>query len=561
MRSKILSLALQLLLTVWAAAQTTVKPTTNNEVKEETCVVSGIVVRKADSVPLKGATVQLVNGEDRENTIATKTGPDGHFELRNVPAGQYRFKAMRNGYVEYEYGQKKAADPGATFTLRAGQRMRDLIFKLARAGVITGRIYDDDGEAMPGAIVSALRQIYKDGRKQFETTNSDRSNDLGEYRLHGLAPGRYYVSVQPQTWNRVVGDREFSGTEKNGGERGYARIYYPNATDPGRATSIEVKEGEEVPAVDILMKEVAVYRVRGKVLNLISKHGSRETGLQVMRRNGKVDWDFLTAANVAKTDGTFEIPEMVPGEYTVLAFWGDEGKMYSTQEDVDVVNADVDGLMLSIAPGVNIAGQVNWEGKMSLEGDEVSITASPVQSGFVWGGMARVNEAQQFTLKDVPQGVFRLEIEGLSKDCYIKEVRQGENLLSDDFFRVARGAAIPLEVTVSSRGAKVEGTVTNEDSLPVAGVWVVAIPEEAKSKQHRLFKSETTDQFGHFSLRGLAPGKYKLFSWDGAERGVWEDEDFVKPFEEKGVTVEVLDGDRKAADLSLIQLKDAAIRN
>jgi hypothetical protein len=414
---------------------------------------------------------------------------------------------------------------------------------------------------MAGAMVSALRQIYKDGRKQFETTTADRSNDLGEYRLHGLAPGRYYVSAQPQTWNRVIGDREFSGTEKNAGEKGYARIYYPNATDPTRATNIEVKEGEEVPSLDILMKEMTVYRVRGRVLNLNSKHGSRETALQVMRRNGKVDWEFLTGASVSKTDGTFEIPEMAPGEYTVLAFWSDEGKMYSTQEDVDVVNADVDGLILSIAPGVNIAGQVNWEGKASLDWGEMSIGASPVQSGFMWVGMARVNEAQQFTLKDVPQGVFRLEIEGLSKDCYIKEVRQGENLLSDDIFRVARGAAIPLEVTVSSRGAKVEGTVTNEDSLPVAGVWVVAVPEEAKRKQHRLFKSETTDQFGHFSLRGLAPGKYRLFSWDGAERGAWVDEDFIKPFEEKGVTVEVADGDAKAADLILIQLQDAAIKN
>ncbi len=561
MRSKILSLVFFLLMAVCAAAQTTAKPTTNNEAKEETCVVSGIVVRKADSVPLKGATVQLVNGEDRENTIATKTGPDGHFELRNVPAGQYRFKATRNGYVEYEYGQKKAADPGATFTLRAGQRRTDLIFKLARAGVITGRIYDDDGEAMSEAMVSALRQVYKDGRKQFETTTVDRSNDLGEYRLHGLAPGRYYVSAQPQTWNRVVGDREFSGTEKNAGEKGYAKIYYPNATDPTRATNIEVKEGDEVPAIDILMKEVPVYRVRGKVLNLVSKHGSRDAQLQVSRRNGNVDWDFLTGANVSKTDGTFEIPEMVPGEYTVLAFWSDEGKVYSTQEDVDVVNADVDGLILSIAPGVNIAGRVNWEGKASLDGGELSIGASPVQSGFMWVGMARVNEGQQFTLKDVPQGVFRLEIDGLSKDCYIKEVRQGESLLSDDTFRVARGAAIPLEVTVSSRGAKVEGTVTNEDSLPVAGVWVVAIPEEAKRKQRRLFKSETTDQFGHFRLRGLAPGKYSLFSWDGAERGAWEDEDFIKPFEEKGVTVEVVDGDAKTADLSLIQLKDAGAKN
>jgi len=38
----------------------------------------------------------------------------------------------------------------------------------------------------------------------------------------------------------------------------------------------------------------------------------------------------------------------------------------------------------------------------------------------------------------------------------------------------------------------------------VAGVWVVGVPEEAKRKQHYLFKSITRDQHGHFDLRGLA---------------------------------------------------------
>lgn len=75
--------------------------------------------------------------------------------------------------------------------------------------------------------------------------------------------------------------------------------------------------------------------------------------------------------------------------------------------------------------------------------------------------------------------------------------------------------------------------MTNEESLPVAGVWVVAVPEEQKRKQHYLFKPITTDQYGHFDLRGLAPGKYKLFSWDG-----------------------VKNSDTKAIEMKLIQVKN-----
>ena len=63
-----------------------------------------------------------------------------------------------------------------------------------------------------------------------------------------------------------------------------------------------------------------------------------------------------------------------------------------------------------------------------------------------------------------------------------KEARFGDALLPDVSFRVVKGSAGPLEITVSSfgLGGRVDGTVTNDESLPVAGVWVVAVPEEAK---------------------------------------------------------------------------------
>ncbi|SRR6266436_377464 len=138
---------------------------------DQTCTVSGIVIRSQDSAPLKNATLQLANDSDQEHHIATKTATDGHFLLQNVPAGQYKLKVTRNGYVDQELGQKKPGDPGATFTLRPGQRIADLVFKLGRAGVITGKVFDEDGEPMVGVSVHAMRQVYSDGRKDFKTIN------------------------------------------------------------------------------------------------------------------------------------------------------------------------------------------------------------------------------------------------------------------------------------------------------------------------------------------------------------------------------------------------------
>jgi Carboxypeptidase regulatory-like domain len=89
--------------------------------KEATCRISGMVVKLADGAPLKGATVRVENGEDREHTIAAKTTADGRFELRNIPAGRYK----------------------------------DLLFRLIPAAVIAGRVFDADGE-VPNAMVRRL---------------------------------------------------------------------------------------------------------------------------------------------------------------------------------------------------------------------------------------------------------------------------------------------------------------------------------------------------------------------------------------------------------------------
>ena len=550
-------LVLAFLLGEMCCAQTPGVPQ-NKDHADETCIVSGMVIRAQDSAPLKNATVYLANDADREHRIATKTSVDGHFALKNVPPGQYKLRVSRNGYVEQELNQKKPGDPGATFTLRASQRISDLVFKLARAAVITGKVFDEDGEPMVGVSVRAMRRDFTKGRKGFRPANESTTDDLGEFRLFGLAPGRYYVSAELSAWDHVVGDREFSGSDKNTGEKGYTKVYYPSALEVAKASSIYVKEGEEVPSIDIFMKEVTVYSVRGKVQYLFPHKGTSNTRIMVTRRGQSLGWE-IAGESLVKADGSFQIPELAPGEYTVRAFFFEQDKYYSTQEDLDVMNTDVDGLMLSLAQGTQIPGHLLWDGKPSIEGDGVNVFLSPEESEeYSRGGWAQVEENNQFTMKEVSQGNFRIEVNGISKDCYIKDVHLGETPLPDHVLHVKSGLAGPLDVTVSSKGARIQGMVTNSESTPVAGVWVVAIPEESKRSLRELFKSVTTDQYGRYDLRGLAPGKYAVFSWDGVEREEWEDPEFLKTNGTKGLPMEVIDSDTKSADLQLIELKSTA---
>jgi hypothetical protein len=120
-----------------------------------------------------------------------------------------------------------------------------------------------------------------------------------------------------------------------------------------------------------------------------------------------------------------------------------------------------------------------------------------------------------------------------------------------------RGGSANLEITVSSRGARVQGQVLSQDDLPVVGAWVVVIPDEEKRKFLRLYKSGLTDQYGHFEIRGLAPGKYKVFNWESVEEQAWEDPDFLKEYEDKGKEIEVVDGDQESLELKSLSAKDS----
>ena len=536
-------------------AQSTPVSAAKSNPTEEKCIVSGMVVSKVDEAPLKGATVHLQTDEDHAHTIAAKSGADGRFELKNVPAGQYHISVSRNGYFRVEYGQNKPGQPGAVFSLRPGERKTDLLFRLGRAGVITGRVFNEDGEPMPGVMISAMRSTYENGRAELQQIGNADSNDLGEYRIFGLVPGRYYISAENSAWDHVVGDREFSGEAKNSGEKGYTKIYFPNAADPGKASLVTVKEGEEIPAIDFLMKEITVYRIRGKLVNLVSKQGHRPSYVSGYRRNERNDWMGLRDTPPGP-DGSFEIGEVPPGEYTIVGMVFDDNRGYIAQQDVDVTSADVDGVILAVGPGVTIPGTIIWEGKPDAKDDEIRVDLRSEQRERSFGANAHVEENWQFTLKDTPDGEYKVQVFGLSKNCYIKEVRLGQTLLSDTELRV-KGAGGNLEITVSSRGAEVDGSVVTNENMPATGVWVVAVPEEEKRKYTRLYKAIMTDQYGHYELHGLAPGKYKLFSWEGVKANEWEDPDFRKQYEDKGESVEVNDGDKKTAQLNVIQAKDS----
>ena len=62
------------------------------------------------------------------------------------------------------------------------------------------------------------------------------------------------------------------------------------------------------------------------------------------------------------SDGTFELPNVTPGEYTIIGWLYGE-QVHSAQQDIEVGSTDVEGLTLVVGMGVNVRGTVVWERK------------------------------------------------------------------------------------------------------------------------------------------------------------------------------------------------------
>ena len=544
------------LLTSSVAAQTPTRTTPSSTQKKDECSIAGMVVKLAGGEPLTKATVHLQSMDDRTRAISTVTNTGGRFELKGINPGRYRLTVSRVGFVTEEYGQRKTDDPGAVLSLRPGQELKDLLFRMIPSGVIAGRILDEDGEPLPSVNVTASREVYSEGKRGLSMGATVETNDLGEYRLFGLSPGRYFVSAVYPRWSRLAGDADSGNSEPE--QQGYAKMYYPGTVDVEKAIPMVVKGGDEISSIEILLRKVLTYRIRGRVYNQITHKPGTGTNVLLMPKTNRHEWGSEQPANVQKQDGSFEIPEVLPGSYVLTAFWFDEGKIYSTRMPVEVGNADVEGLAVTIAPGININGRIIWDGKPSLEKDELTVTPVPVDLSLVFQSSTRVTQGSIFTLKDVGEGTYHAEVSGQSKDCYIKDVQYGRSSALEDGFTVVPEAPAMLEVTISSRGARVQGTVADKDGLAAAGVWVALVPELAHRTQDRLYKTLTTDQYGRFDLRGIPPGEYKLFSWEEVESGAWEDPEFLKPFEQEGEKIVLQEGDHKTLSLVTIRTRSEA---
>ena len=187
--------------------------------------IEGVVLKSTTGQPLRRAliTTQKMGANDSPHTARTDSG--GRFVLRNLEPGEYNLWVNRDGYLGMGYGQEVPNGPGKLLKLAPGEQKKGVVFRLIPTGAVIGRVYDEDGEPISGVSVQAMRFTFFNGRRQLNPAMGTSTNDLGEYRLGGLPPDKYYLAA---TYNQPDPGGE-------GAPEAYAPAYYPGTNDPDGA--------------------------------------------------------------------------------------------------------------------------------------------------------------------------------------------------------------------------------------------------------------------------------------------------------------------------------------
>jgi protocatechuate 3,4-dioxygenase beta subunit len=527
-------------------------------------VVAGVVSKDPSSEPLRKALIELIaESQSDGGNYTALTAADGSFRIENIVPGRYRLFVERTGYQEIDKQRRRIE--GRVLTLSAGQEMKDVVIRLQAAAVVEGRVTDEDGDPMPEAQVAVLRQTFISGRSHWEQVGAERTNDLGEYRIAGLAAGSYFVSVTPPPDFRSLIETTGNAPATTHGNPApsdkpppsvYQTTYYPGTRDRGQASPVQLHAGDDFP-VSFSLTPSPSLTIRGWVVNL-------PPGATAAIMLQSKDFNLVLNGAEMHKDGSFEIRDISPGAYTILATVDNAAVPMIARQPLRITES-VEGIRLAPQTGGTIRGRVQMEagGKArpdgsqmflllrSADGDDDALGSVTMGEGI--STLAHVSADGSFEWNNVPAGHYSVQIADASAmpDWFLKSVAAGGREAVDSGFSVS-GGVTALNLVASANGAITEGVATHQKDEPLADAVVVAVPAERFRGHPERYRKALTDQSGRFTLRGLPPGDYTILAWESVDGEAYYNPEFLRSYEGQGRQVHLEEGRRASITLKAI---------
>ena len=169
------------------------------------------------------------------------------------PPGSYTISVTPHRLRAADLRLRAAAGAARRSTVAAGQSVSGIDFALVPGRAITGRILDEDGTPFAGAVVRALVSRFGERQRHASSRPPRETDDRGEFRLFGLAPGQYYVSRR-----RIP---RSNASARAHGTRRYSPTYYPGVPFADQAKPIALAASGQEPRVEFKLQLVPPARV------------------------------------------------------------------------------------------------------------------------------------------------------------------------------------------------------------------------------------------------------------------------------------------------------------
>jgi hypothetical protein len=471
---------------------------------------------------IRRAMIQTFGAQARQPRMAT-TDAEGRYELTDLPAGTYQVTAIKGAFVRQSYGQRSRSGPGRPIELADGQTVDRIDFVLSRGGVIVGRVIDEVGEPMAETHVQAMRFTQMSGSTRLVPVGRNATtDDLGQFRLYGLPPGEYIVSVQMR--NAMFGTMETPA----GDNSGYAPTYAPGTTNAAEATRVQVHSGQDINA-DVQLTAARMLRVSGSVVS--SRGKAPEGGLVRLVPRGDIVLDRM-GLGAPMLNGGFSFNQVPPGNYTLMVRIGADdgpgrfrpGGQGSDDSEFAIVPLTVAGddlanVRVVTGRGLTIPGVLIAEAGTLPTDQTLRVLISPAEpDGMMMGPQPAVVEANgRFQVENVI-GEGRVNLMGLGRGWMLKAIDYKGAEVTDKPIEFAADGG-PLRIVVTNRVPIVSGTVTSGSGAPLTDYEVLAFTTDTSfwERPGRRVRFTRADQQGTFKLEGLPAGDYYIAAFAGLD--------------------------------------------
>ncbi len=590
-------------------------------------IVQGTVIRAGTNEPIADVQITLTTSgaipapatgrgaPQAANRISAVSDAAGHFTIANVPVGRLFLRAQLDGYFAAAVDGITPRTLTIPVTVAADQSV-DIRVEMVPGGIISGRVIDRNGKPMQNVTVQPLTVGYADGTITVQPSGVERvTDDRGEYRLYGLAPGEYRIVATPRAIAFRVAQGDGSQQETT------IRTLYPDTSVLSDSIPVSVRSGEEQSGIDIRMKATSTFRISGRVVTTLppgpvlrrtttdfGAAGSVRSSVAEMavvpREPDGLGDLILSMQATVKDDNTFEIRNVLPGAYDIVARlpavdgWGNGNPPGMSlapvafgRTSIEVRDRNLENVTVLVHQGVDLKGVVLIDGKpgaaalrIALQSDSIGARENPPVYGPILEQVALYTPAiaqdGTFTIPLVPEAKYRFQVAPgspqvqsqtirLNEDvaaarpeqtglrplpdaAYVFDIRQSGVSVYDNGIAVGAEPLSPVEVMIRTDAGGLQGTVTGSDQKPVAAATVILIPPVGRRQNPALYKTVRSGVDGRFAFATVPPGTYKVFASQSIQPGAYQNPQFLAKIEERGMTVTVQPGQTITAGVSLL---------